>query len=156
MVDKNGCKFSIASPSVGRGYVSSPWILGSETFFGLQKWSYACSWPIFKRPCRESNWLDSHLLSSWIHCWVRDKPILYSRFSYLMVKCGRSMNVDPLLQCFNLCLWLQCSLLAWQKYCQNCATIWNSFHLNFLPFFSFAGGRPSMASFLFLLHRHFS
>lgn len=52
---KDGLRFFIASPLVGRAIVSPPesW-LGFETCFHLQhKWSYAYSWPTLKRLYRK-------------------------------------------------------------------------------------------------------
>lgn len=69
---KDGLKFFIASPLVGRAIVPplESW-LGSETCFHLQhKWSYAYSWPTLKRLHRKCKWLEPPLLSTGIQPWV--------------------------------------------------------------------------------------
>ena len=72
-----------------------------------------------------------------------------------MTELGRSTNAETW-ECSNLWLWLKDSLWAEQKHYENCATIWNSCYPFLLPFFSFTGGKPSMASFPFILNRCFS
>lgn len=57
---------------------------------------------------------------------------------------------------FNLWLWLEECMSAWQKHHPSCAKIWNSFHPTLLLFLSFIGGRSSTPSFPVTLHRCFS